>query len=131
MERDGWRCVASGRTDETLCIHHRRYYKNPWDAPDGALETVSETIHALIEPHARGIRAMYPDSCVSASDIYKAQREAVLSIAEMEFSGDVERCVKNIQFGKVDLLVSWKIANLYGLYKPKVQPVTSPKSVSQ
>lgn len=45
FERDNWACVACGRTDQTLHVHHNTYVGEPWDAPDEALKTLCEGCH--------------------------------------------------------------------------------------
>lgn len=39
MERDGWKCVSCGDSEEMLSVHHVSYsgsedWEGPWDCPD-------------------------------------------------------------------------------------------------
>jgi hypothetical protein len=49
FERDGAKCVLCGDNETTLHVHHIKYTKNPWDAPDADLRTVCEYCHSLVE----------------------------------------------------------------------------------
>lgn len=47
FQRDGFACVACGDKSSTLHVHHWYYErgKDPWEAPDGDLETLCESCH--------------------------------------------------------------------------------------
>lgn len=49
MERDSFKCTQCGDKKSTLNIHHWKYTKNPWDAPNSDLSTVCESCHNSIE----------------------------------------------------------------------------------
>lgn len=49
MERDSFKCTQCGDKKSTLNIHHWKYTKNPWDAPNSDLSTVCESCHKEIE----------------------------------------------------------------------------------
>ena len=51
MERDGWACIACGRTDQTLHVHHKAYHGMPWDVSDHSLQTLCEKCHQALGPH--------------------------------------------------------------------------------
>lgn len=68
--RDNWTCLASGRTDLPLCVHHMRYHGEPWDSPNEELETLCIDVHEIIEPFAYSLRRMYPDTAFSGRDIW-------------------------------------------------------------
>lgn len=47
MGRDGFRCLACGRSDETLHVHHLVYSRGePWEIEDENLETLCATCHS-------------------------------------------------------------------------------------
>jgi 5-methylcytosine-specific restriction endonuclease McrA len=47
LERDDWTCQRCRATDKTLHVHHRWYEPGaePWEAADGALQTLCEDCH--------------------------------------------------------------------------------------
>lgn len=45
FQRDDWRCQSCGDRTKTLCVHHRWYEGEPWEAPDAALLTLCEECH--------------------------------------------------------------------------------------
>lgn len=46
-ERDNWKCVECGASNNTLHVHHKKYFKgaNPWDYDDAYLATLCESCH--------------------------------------------------------------------------------------
>jgi hypothetical protein len=51
LNRDNWRCVCCGDTEQTLNVHHIQYdcdIENPWDYENGFLATVCEDCHASV-----------------------------------------------------------------------------------
>lgn len=48
FNRDKFICVKCGDAKTELQVHHRKYFKEPWDAPDMALETVCNECHGVI-----------------------------------------------------------------------------------
>ena len=53
LERDGWKCVACGDEESTLHVHHTAYEGNPWDVPDGWLQTLCEAHHDALGEHPK------------------------------------------------------------------------------
>ncbi len=58
MQRDGFKCVACGNSDETLNVHHGRYdYENgqykPWITQDEYLQTLCEPCHMALGSHPK------------------------------------------------------------------------------
>ena len=49
FERDHWKCQLCEDNESTLAVHHLRYARKPWDAPDADLLTVCEMCHSWIE----------------------------------------------------------------------------------
>jgi hypothetical protein len=63
LERDGWKCLICGKSDSTLCVHHRRYLRGRepweyelsdlatlcWDCHQGEHELKDEAIAILLE----------------------------------------------------------------------------------
>lgn len=49
MQREGFKCQACGRSNETLNVHHLWYSKEPWAVSDELLECLCETCHAARE----------------------------------------------------------------------------------
>lgn len=47
LSRDGFACYWCGDTTSTLHVHHEKYHKDPWDAPDEDLVTVCEDCHSV------------------------------------------------------------------------------------
>jgi len=47
FERDKWKCLDCGATDNTLHVHHLRYFNgaDPWDYDDVHLATLCEKCH--------------------------------------------------------------------------------------
>lgn len=52
MQRDDWKCRGCGSGDKMLQVHHRRYARKLWDAPDHDLVTLCVECHA--EQHPTG-----------------------------------------------------------------------------
>lgn len=79
MERDCWKCVACGRSNKTLNVHHIAYHENPWDTPIEDLQTLCEECHDGLGEHPRGgpyylwethdLGGVWGDSCDSAGDL--------------------------------------------------------------
>jgi len=58
MQRDGFKCVACGKSDETLSVHHGRYdYRGgkfaPWATDNKYLQTLCGTCHCDIGHHPK------------------------------------------------------------------------------
>lgn len=49
FERDGWECLSCGDKESTLCVHHLKYGKEPWEVDDQFLETLCEDCHGCRE----------------------------------------------------------------------------------
>lgn len=49
MDRDNWTCRGCGSDIDNLHVHHMRYYKDPWDAPDHDLITFCHSCHESVE----------------------------------------------------------------------------------
>ena len=49
LNRDQFTCQYCGDTETTLQVHHKKYTKEPWDAPNDDLITTCEHCHAFIE----------------------------------------------------------------------------------
>lgn len=75
FQRDNFTCLASGATDEPLCVHHMRYHGDPWDTPDDELETVCLDVNILIEPFAKYFRRQQVDYAMPGRIIWKALLE--------------------------------------------------------
>ena len=54
FERDGWKCVACGDSEATLCVHHCAYEGKPWDVDDALLQTLCESCHHYLGEHPKG-----------------------------------------------------------------------------
>jgi len=54
MDRDNWRCVACGRPDQMLHVHHIAYTNKPWEAPLSDLQTLCERCHDELGKHPKG-----------------------------------------------------------------------------
>lgn len=54
FERDGWKCVACGDSQATLCVHHCAYSGKPWDVEDALLQTLCESCHHYLGEHPKG-----------------------------------------------------------------------------
>jgi len=72
LQRDGWKCVVTGLSNQTLHVHHKRYFGNPWDCPDEELETICEPVHSIISPCASVIRRELPGFSVGAKTVFNA-----------------------------------------------------------
>jgi glutaredoxin len=53
MARDKWTCGICQDAKNTLNVHHLKYSKMPWDAPDGFLITLCEQCHQAEEAYKR------------------------------------------------------------------------------
>lgn len=53
LERDGWKCVACGDEESTLHVHHTAYQGNPWEVPEGWLQTLCEYHHEALGEHPK------------------------------------------------------------------------------
>jgi len=49
LNRDQFTCQYCGDTETTLQVHHKKYTKEPWDAPNEDLITTCEHCHQFIE----------------------------------------------------------------------------------
>lgn len=49
LQRDDWTCQCRSDTKSTLHIHHKKYYKNPWDVSPDDLITYCEACHFIME----------------------------------------------------------------------------------
>ena len=47
LQRDGWKCIGCGSTEETLHVHHMRYVsgRDPWEYQADDLITLCEDCH--------------------------------------------------------------------------------------
>lgn len=47
FDRDKWKCLNCSGNDETLHVHHKRYFKDkePWECPEEFLATLCEGCH--------------------------------------------------------------------------------------
>lgn len=77
FNRDDWKCVVTGLSTQTLCVHHMRYHGAPWSSPDDELETVCETVHELITPIARYLQKSAPEVPFSARELFPAVAKAI------------------------------------------------------
>jgi hypothetical protein len=60
MSRDSFTCVACGRDDKTLTVHHVRYTRDPWDIDNIWLQTLCEDCHKLLGEHPKaGVRYIW------------------------------------------------------------------------
>lgn len=48
LQRDNFTCDKCGDTETTLHVHHLKYTKEPWDAPNKDLQTLCNDCHYLI-----------------------------------------------------------------------------------
>ncbi len=55
FQRDNWQCQSTGVKNETLAVHHLRYFKdlNPWDYHEKYLLTLSEDEHKRLHKKRR------------------------------------------------------------------------------
>lgn len=49
LQRDNFTCQLCEDIKTTLAVHHKKYYKEPWDAKDEDLITYCEHCHAAVE----------------------------------------------------------------------------------
>ena len=59
LERDEWTCQGCGDSESTLHVHHRYYTKGaePWEYPDGSLQTLCEDCHQTENEYRPGAEA--------------------------------------------------------------------------
>lgn len=113
LERDGWKCVVTGEKNQTLHVHHRRYHKDPWDAPNEELETVCEWVHEAISNFDKGLRSYYKDASISARDIMYSIVTAADTEARLAGHCDSERALNESPFWHIALLVWMEIGRIY------------------
>jgi hypothetical protein len=53
LERDNWTCRGCKDTENTLVVHHIKYFpdKDPWECPDNFLLTLCEECHRQEREH--------------------------------------------------------------------------------
>lgn len=78
MERDEWKCLVCKSDKKTLTVHHTRYYKMPWDAPDRYLETLCEDCHGTVHVFWDLARAANGTQGLRSIDIYNALEQVWL-----------------------------------------------------
>lgn len=49
LQRDEFKCTLCKDTETELHVHHEKYTKNPWDAPNEDLKTLCKDCHKFIE----------------------------------------------------------------------------------
>lgn len=49
LQRDNFKCVLCKDDETELHVHHQKYTKNPWDAPNKDLKTMCKNCHRFIE----------------------------------------------------------------------------------
>jgi hypothetical protein len=49
LNRDGFSCCLCGDKETELHVHHKKYYKEPWNAKDESLQTLCKYCHLLVE----------------------------------------------------------------------------------
>jgi len=49
LNRDNFTCQVCGDTKNTLHVHHKKYFKEPWDAANWALITLCSSCHSREE----------------------------------------------------------------------------------
>lgn len=49
FDRDHWTCQTCLSKEKTLCVHHKRYNGDPWDAANEDMETVCAECHEAVE----------------------------------------------------------------------------------
>lgn len=54
MQRDHWSCVACGRDDQELHVHHIEYRRELWDTPKDLLQTLCHGCHKALGAHKKG-----------------------------------------------------------------------------
>ena len=54
MDRDNWKCVNCGATENTLVVHHVKYDGEPWDGADADKQTLCNKCHNAMGKHPKG-----------------------------------------------------------------------------
>jgi len=49
LNRDNWTCQLCGDTETEFHVHHKKYTKEPWDAPEEDLISYCKHCHLMVE----------------------------------------------------------------------------------
>lgn len=114
LERDNWKCVVTGDSTETLHVHHRRYFGQPWDAPDEELETVCERVHDVISLFDYPLRKRWPNISLPAQVLIQFVDKAIDLEAKTYCDGDRTKVTDNCPFWHFSLIVWMEMTRRYG-----------------
>lgn len=63
LERDNWMCTDCFSKENTLHVHHLKYYEYLWDTPNEELKTLCDKCHSDFENKLKSIPFLIKNQC--------------------------------------------------------------------
>lgn len=116
LSRDKWKCKLCSDTETTLNVHHLKYTKEPWNAPNIDLITLCEHCHSMISFYKLDILQII--KLIKFKDIFGKNKNDIGFIFRRETNTSYVTIINN----KIDVVAVFKngskvLSELYKLNK--------------